>query len=88
MPFSIRPYRRFLPLGYCWVFLSLITLLLLSNGPAYAEWVELGGIVEKGLTVYTNADSDTIHRSEEMVTLWVLMDFKTTQIQPSPRICR
>ena len=85
MPFTIRAYHRFLPLAYCSVFLSLITLLLLTVGPLHAEWVEVGGKVEKGLTVYTvYVDSDTIHRSENVVTLWVLMDFKTTQIQPKP----
>ena len=78
MPFTIRPYHRFL-------FLSLITLLLLTVGPLYAEWVEVGGKVKEGRTVYTvYVDSDTIHRSENVVTLWVLMDFKTTQIQPKP----
>jgi surface-adhesin protein E len=85
MPFAIRPYRRFLPLAYWSVFLSLITLLLLTVGPLYAEWVEVGGKVEEGLTVYTvYVDSDTIQSREDAVTLWVLMDFKTTQIQPKP----
>lgn len=38
MPFSIRPCPRF-TLAYCSGFWSLILLLVLSRGPAYAEWV-------------------------------------------------
>lgn len=38
MPVALRPYRRFVllvhPSGAC----ALITLLLLSVGPVYAEW--------------------------------------------------
>ena len=36
MPFSIRPGRR-LPLAYVSGFWFLIMLLVLSNGPGYAE---------------------------------------------------
>ena len=90
MPFSIRPYRRFpvpflkLPLVYFLGFGSLITLLVLSSGPAYAEWVA----VEKhyqvpGLqTVYV--DPDTIRKEGNLVTLWQLIDFKTMQGGRSP----
>ena len=94
MPFSIRPYRRFLvqcsvtynaglflmlPLVYVSGFWLLITLLVLSGGPVYAEWVA----VEKdyllpGLqTVYV--DPDTIRREGNLVTLWQLIDFKWMQ---------
>jgi hypothetical protein len=68
-----------LPLAYfsgCW---SLITLLVLSSVPAYAEWVA----VEKdyllpGLqTVYV--DPDTIRREGNLVTIWQLIDFKQMQ---------
>lgn len=38
MRFAIRPYCR-LPLIYCLGFWALITLLVLSSEPAYAEWV-------------------------------------------------
>ena len=88
MPFTIRPFRRFpvqRTVRYHAELSLLIAVLLLTVGPLYAEWVEVGGKVEEGLTVYTvYVDSDTIHRSENAVTLWVLMDFKTTQIQPKP----
>ena len=88
MPFSIHPFRRFpvqcavtydprpffkLPLAYLLGFWSLITLLFLNSVPAYAEWVA----VEEtpGLrTVYF--DPDTIRREGNLVTLWLLMDFK------------
>ena len=85
MPFMIRPYCRFPPLVYGSSVLSLITPLLLTVGPAYAEWVEVGGKVEEGRTEYTlYADPDTIDRIEDVVKLWALMDFKTTQIVPNP----
>ena len=62
MPFTLRPHRRVpmpcavtyhagllltLPLAYCLGFWLLITLLVLSSGPAYAEWVA----VEKNIQV-------------------------------------
>jgi hypothetical protein len=65
-----------LPLAYCLGFWLLITLLVLSSGPAYAEWV----LVHKGkdgMTVYVNPD--TIRRKVEMATMWVLFDYKTAE---------
>jgi len=56
--------------------MSLITLLLLNSGAAYAEWVAIGS-TDDGMTAY--ADPDTIRRKEEMVKMWILFDFKTTQ---------
>ena len=58
--------------------LPLITLLLLSSGPAYAEWVAVGGNEEAGVTVY--ADPGTIRRKGNLVKMWHLNDFKTVQI--------
>lgn len=99
MPFSIRPYRRFpvpcsvmynagpflkLPLAYCSGFWLLITLLVLSSGPAYAEWVPLeknNQLAEIG-TVYV--DPDTIRRKGNLVKMWQLNDFKTMQGGRSP----
>ena len=99
MPFTIRPFRCFpvpcivayrasiflkLPLAYFSCFWSLITLLLLSNVPAYAEWVsieesnQLAGI----MTVYF--DPDTIRRKGNLVTMVQLIDFKTMQGGRSP----
>lgn len=55
MPFSIRPLRR-LPLTYFWGFWLLITLLVLSSGPAYAERVVLG-----------NSDSEVAKYCEQSI---------------------
>ena len=75
MPFSIRPDRR-LPLTYCSAFMSLIALLVLSSGPAYAEWVRaLNNQTDPTLYV----DSDTIRRDGTGVKWWELLDYKTVQ---------
>ncbi len=78
MLFTLRPYRRILklPLAYVFGFGSLITLLLLSSRPAYAEWV-LVNTTDHGMTAY--ADPDTIRRKGELVKMWSLYDFKTEQ---------
>ena len=63
----------------------LIILVLLISGPAYAQWVPVGGKVEEGLTVYTvYVDPDTISRNGDVVKVWALMDFKTIQNEPGP----
>jgi hypothetical protein len=74
MPSSIRPYRRIvkLPLAYVFGFGSLITLLVLSSGPAYAEWVALGES-DSGTTVYV--DRDTRLPKEKLVKMWILYNF-------------
>jgi len=92
MPFSIRPFHRVpvqcsvtcnagpflkLPLAYVLGFWLLITLLLLSSIPAYAEWVLVSGDDEAGLTVYV--DPDTILRKGNLVKMWQLYDYKTVQ---------
>ena|SRR2546430_7958131 len=89
MPVSIRPYRCFpgqcavtyhagpflkLPLAYFSGFWLLITLLVLSSAPAYAEWVAVG-TTDDGMTTY--ADPDTISRKGDLVKMWALYDFKT-----------
>ena len=58
--------------------LFLITLLVLSSGPAYAEWMTVSIIDETGATVYV--DPDTIHRKGDRVTMWELIDYETIQI--------
>jgi hypothetical protein len=93
MPFAIRPYRRVpmpcavtynagpflkLPLAYSLGFASLITLLVLSSGPAYAEWVAIGYSESLGgYTVYV--DPDTIRRKRDLVKVWTLTDYTTIQ---------
>ena len=76
--------KKLLPPAYVSGFWSLITLLVLSSGSVYAEWVA----VEKdyllpGLqTVYV--DPETIRREGSLVTMWQLIDFKTMQGGRSP----
>lgn len=57
--------------------LLLITLLVLSSGPAYGEWMWATGNDPSGITVY--ADPDTIRRNGDVVKMWALMDFMTIQ---------
>jgi hypothetical protein len=68
MPVHIRSFL-ILPL-------ALITLLVLSGGPAYAEWVRaLNNQTDPTLYV----DSDTIRRNGTVVKWWELLDYKTVQ---------
>ena len=68
MHLSIHPFHR-LPLVYFSGLISLTTLLVLSSGPAYAEWVA----VEKEFlrpgqqTVYT--DPNILQREGNLVTM-------------------
>lgn len=57
--------------------LFLITLLLLSSGPAYAEWVKVSESDEAGKTVYV--DPSTIRRNSNLVKMWQFYDYKTVQ---------
>jgi hypothetical protein len=78
MPFSIRPFRH-LPLSYFWGFWSLLILLLLGSGLAYAEWVSISLTkMEGGYDVY--ADPDTIRRNGNLLKMWILYDYKTLQL--------
>ena len=57
--------------------LFLITLLLLSSGPAYAEWVKVSERDDAGKTVYV--DQATIRRNSNLVRMWQFYDYKTVQ---------
>jgi hypothetical protein len=76
MIFSIHPHRH-LPLAYRSGFWLLITLLMLSSGPAYAEWVTVSVIDQAGATVYV--DPTTIHRQGARVTMSELIDYRAIQ---------
>ena len=79
MSFTTRIYRTVLPLVYC-LGLWLVTIGPLSVGPLYAEWLNVGGKVEKGLTVYTvYVDTDSIQRKDNIVALWALFDYMSIQ---------
>ena len=57
--------------------LLLVTLLMLSNGPAYAEWVKVSDGDEAGKTVYV--DPASIRLNSNLVKMWQFYDYKTVQ---------
>ena len=59
--------------------LILLTLLMmLGGGTVYAEWLEVGSSENAGgYTVYV--DADTMRRTGNLLTMWVLFDYKTMQ---------
>ncbi len=57
--------------------LLLITLLVLSPGSAYAEWVERDRNAGKGTTMYV--EQDLIRRNGNLVKMWELTDYKSAQ---------
>ena len=63
------------------IFPATVALSALSSvEPTHAEWVDIGGKVQDGRTVYrVYIDPDNIHRDEYVITLWVLFDYKTIQ---------
>src|SRR5215831_8695194 len=72
--------KSVLPLVSCWGLWSLITIVPLWVEPSYAEWLDVGGKAEKGLTVYTvYVDTDSISRKGDIVTLWALFDYMSIQ---------
>ena len=94
MPSMIRPSRRFpvpcavtynagpfltMPLACISGFWLLITLLVVSHGPAYADWVAVDEKYQvPGLqTLYV--DPDTIRREENLVTMVILVDWMWMQ---------
>lgn len=58
-------------------FCLLFTLLILSGGPAHAEWVLTSGDDEVGLKVYV--DLESIRRKGNLAKMWQLYDYKTVQ---------
>ena len=80
MTFTTTRSRPFLPLVHYPGIWSLITIMWLCVGPVCAEWVDVAGKLEKGLTVYTvYVDTDSIQRNGNIVTLWALFDYMTIQ---------
>lgn len=57
--------------------LLIFTLLMLSTGPASAEWVPVSNGDEPGKTVYV--DPATIRRNSNLVKMWQFYDYKTVQ---------
>jgi hypothetical protein len=60
-----------------------LTLLSLSSGSAYAEWVKVSDSDETGKTVYV--DPATIRRNSNLVKMWQFYDYKTVQTVGSIR---
>ena len=80
MSFTTRLNRSILPLASCVGLWLLISIGPLWVGPLYAEWLDIGGKVERGLTVYTvYVDTDSVHRKGDIVTLWALFDYMSIQ---------
>lgn len=57
--------------------LVLAMSLLLSNGLAYGDWVQVDRIVMANSIVYV--DSSTIHLEGNLVKMWALFDYQTEQ---------
>ena len=58
--------------------LMSLTLLVLSSGPVYAEWVVVSNDLTREATAYVSPD--LVLRKENLVTMWHLFDYKTIQI--------
>lgn len=66
--------------GYRLSIWALIAVVSLCVRPLYAEWVNIDGKIENGLTVYTvYLDADSIRRTGNTVTVWVLYDYIAIQ---------
>ena len=81
MPFSICPFHR-LPLASILGFWLVLTLLLLSSGPAYAEWVKFANNEEGDVTYYIDPesiDAESLRREGNFVEVSVLLDYSTSQ---------
>ena len=55
--------------------LLLFTLVFLSSGPTYAEWV----VVREEQSAVTYIDPDTIRHKGDVVKWWELVDYKNVQ---------
>ena len=59
--------------------LLLIALLVLSPGPAYAEWIAVEKTKQLSALQTVYIDPASIRQDENLVTMWQLTDFKWTQ---------
>ena len=55
----------------------VVLLLLMVSTSVFAEWTEVGGNDDVGITAY--ADFGTIKRKGNKVKMWSLLDLKTVQ---------
>jgi hypothetical protein len=84
MPFFIHPSRRVLPLVYSSGTCALITLLLLSVGPVYAEWIAIEDHYQSPGRQTVYVDPATHRREGNLVTLEIVIDWKWMQGNRSP----
>ncbi|MCH6584379.1 MAG: hypothetical protein IH810_00805 [Proteobacteria bacterium] len=59
----------------------LIMLLAVVSSSAMAEWIEVAKDKEETFTAY--ADPATIRKTNNIVSMWVLIDYKTVQMNAS-----
>lgn len=71
---SLSLVPRFQPVYYWLGIGSLLLLLWVSSGPAYAGWVSLGD-TDVGTRVYV--DRSTLLSKGNQVTMWILYDFRS-----------
>ena len=57
--------------------LIALSFLVVTSGPAYAEWIKVSDTDETGKTVYV--DPATIRRNSNLVKMWQFYDYKTVQ---------
>ena len=57
--------------------LALLAIFGLPADLAHAEWLEVMVNIDKGQTIYVDVDS--IRRNGDLVELWTLYDYKTSQ---------
>jgi hypothetical protein len=70
------PFPKLRPASF-FGFWFVLTLLVLSSEPVYAEWVLTSGDDAAGLAVYV--DPGTIRRKGNLAKMWQLYDYKTVQ---------
>ena len=58
-------------------FIIFCFFVVVSTGPAYAEWRPIYMGDEAGMTVYV--DPETLRRKGNLAKLWILFDYQTTQ---------
>jgi len=61
--------------------LLVITVLVLSSGPAYGEWVFVERTNTANMIAYV--DMSTVHRDGNLVKMWHLVDYQTAQLTKS-----
>jgi hypothetical protein len=71
---SLSPMLLCQPVHYWLGIGSLLLLLWMNSGPAYAGWVSLGD-TDSGTRVYV--DRSTLLSKGDRVTMWVLYDFRS-----------